>query len=325
MALLAVAPARTVASSATLGYDAVAVNVPPFVTAGPIAGVDPKGDVAGTLYERGNDYPDCGYFDGRVLLDLSANSGNFCTFFGMNDHGLAVGEYYDFSAYLNYGITYRPGHFTYTNALIDSFLAVNDAGLVAGNLSVASLAVYELGRRQVAYKLYDPNENCSMSYPYAINDNGVVLGSDDCRGTTRYEIVLNGVFTYLTPPPGYYIPSGSHPAFNNSADIVIAKTGSGHAFLWSTTGHAQPLDLGALASDPTGTYTATALNDDTVAGKTSDGYAWIWTARGGMQNLASLLPPNPYGTIVPEAIDAQGDLGCSASLDNLWIYLRRRR
>ena len=288
-------------------------------------GVDNRGEMAGTGIEAGNSYPDCVYFDGALLLDLTSNSGNFCHFSAMNSRGVAVGQYYDFSAYLNYAVLYTHRKLTFINKLVDSFLQFNDEGWAVGNLSGNGFAVYDVGTRSIVYELYDPRGQCAMSYPYGINDVGIVFGYDQCDNQqVRYETVSGGTFTYFEPPAGYAVSTnGSATVFNNLGQIALSKVGSGHAFLWLPSGNSPPLDLGALAEDPSGTYTVGALNDRMAAGVTSGGYAWVWTRHDGIRNLATLLPPNSYGPLEPQALDAQGDLGCASAVDpEYWFFLR---
>ena len=308
-------------------YTITEIDMPAGVAAGPIAGVNAAGDVAGVGYETSNDDPDCLYYDGATLQDFNFESGNWCHFTGLTARGVAVGQYYDFGNYANYAVLYAQGQFTEVDhTVIDSLLDVGAGGLAVGNLPAGIFGAYKVTTGKVAYALYDAKEKCRISFPYAVNSHGVVLAYDQCRnGRTRYETVANDVFTYFQPPHGFVVvDQGVRPVFNGLGQIVIHKTGSGHAYLWSTSGGG-PLDLGTLAEDPNGTYEATGLTDTLAIGITSDGYSWLWTAKEGMRNLAALLPENSYGWIQPQSVDAEGDLGCITSASaSTWLYLRRR-
>jgi len=308
-------------------YEITEIDMPAGVTAGPIAGVDAAGVVAGVGYETSNDDPDCLYYDGASLQDFNFNSGNWCHFTGLTARGVAVGQYYDFGNYANYAVLYAQGQFSEVDhTIIDSLLDVGAGGLAVGNLPAGIFGAYKVATGKVAYALYDAKEQCRISFPYAVNSRGVVLAYDQCRnGRTRYETVANDVFTYFQPPHGFVVvDQGVRPVFNGLGQIVIHKNGSGHAYLWSTSG-GRPLDLGTLAEDPNGTYEATGLTDTLATGITSDGYSWLWTAKDGMRNLAALLPENSYGWIQPQSVDAQGDLGCITSAStSTWLYLHRR-
>jgi hypothetical protein len=167
-----------------------------------------------------------------------------------------------------------------------------------------------------------------MSFPFAINDRRTVFGYDQCvGGSVRYETVQDGVFTYFELPAGYSLQTiGTRAAFNDGNQIALSQAGSGHAFLWSTGAQTPPLDLGTLAEDPEGTYAVTALSDTMAVGTSSGGYSWVWTRAGGMVDLDALLPFNTYGWIQPEAVDAQGDIGCASGGEPFtWLYLRRVR
>jgi hypothetical protein len=310
---------------ASAQYTIRVATFPHFAKAGPIVGVDALGDMAGIGYETGDQYANCVYFNGVTVLDLTARSGSLCHFTGMTAQGTAVGQRYDFSGYINYAVLYSGGQLSELESPLDAFLGVSDNGLVVGNLSVAGYAVYQLSTGSVLYDLYDQKGHCSMSYPYAINNSGVVLGYDQCRnGEIRYETVSNGTFDYFTPPPGYTVATdGAGPLLNNLNQIIIhGKTGN-HVFLWSPRSQIAPHDLGALAEDPGGSYSVTALSATTAVGVTNDGYSWVWTAQTGMRNLASLLPANGYGWIQPGAVDARGDIGCTvAGNTSTWLYLK---
>jgi len=316
-------------ASASEPYAFTVIHFPRTVKAGPIAGVDRRGDIAGVGYETGNDYPDCMYFDGTTLLDLTPNSGNWCHFTGMNSHGVAVGQYYDFNRYLNLAVLYQGGKLSTIDRVIDSFLAFDDKSLAVANRTVDGFAVYDVPTRSIAFDLYDQEGQCAMSFPFAINDAGIVLGEDQCvAGQTRYETVADGTFSYFRLPQGFSLSTNARQgaAFNNRGEVALGKTGSGHVFLWSTSQEVPPHDLGTLAADPNGVYTLTALSDDMAAGTTSDGYSWIWTQRDGMRDLSTLVRHNALGWIQPQALDAEGDIACSVANNAfVWVYLRARR
>lgn len=296
-----------------------------FVEPGSIAGVDENGDMAGVGIETDNYDDNCVYFNGQKLLDLSGTQGGFCALSGMNASGTAVGEAYNASDfYQNYGVIYAQGDFSEITSPVNGFLGVNTMGTTIASVPTGGFAVYSLTTSQVLYDLYDPSRHCAMAVPYAINDRGVVFGYDQCQGATRYETVSSrGVFNYLTLPSGYTISSIS-PRLSDSGGIVLNKTSGGHPYLWSTTHPGHPVDLGALASDPNGTYYETSMNARTIVGITSDNRSWIWEKEKGMQDLADLVPPNPYGWIAPEALDARGDIGAvSNTTGNVWLYLKR--
>ena len=302
------------------------IDFPSTVAAGKIVGIDAAGDMAGDGTEASDDDPDCVFYNGTTLLDFNQGSGNWCHFTGMNRHGVAVGQYYDFGLYENYAVLYAGGQFSeILGTAVDDLLALNDENVAVANLALDGFAVYDLTTAKIGYKLYDPKEQCGITFPYAINDRGTVLAYDRCHDDrVRYETITRGAFHYFHAPAGFTVTKhDGKPLFNGLDEIPVYAVGSGHVYLWSTSGGSAPVDLGTLPDDPAADYFATVLTDRLAAGVTSDGRAWVWTAKAGMRDLESLVPANSYGLITPEAADARGDLGCVSSANAfVWLYLR---
>jgi hypothetical protein len=262
------------------------------------------------------------------MIDFSGLQSGPCVLTGINAGGTAVGVFHDASGG-EYAVDYYAGSFNTIESPVDEFIQINNKSVTIARESANTYGVWSVSESKLLYSLVDGKTNCAIAGPLALNERGTVLAYDTCLGskTTRYETISkNDAFSYLTLPPGYVLATGfSKTAFNDAGDVALSPSKGGHPYLWSTVTQGTPTDLGALEEDPNGAYIVADMNATTMIGATNHGYAWIWTAKTGMQDLAALLPPNSYGQIKPEAIDAQGDIGAlSSANDTVWLYLKRK-
>jgi hypothetical protein len=175
---------------------------PPGSTLSVANGINNSAQIAGYYGDANGVH---GYIDTggvlTVLNDPKASEGTYA--FGISNGGEVAGFYLDASGN-SHGFTYKKGKYSTIDAPGASqttAFGVNKSGALVGYYDTGSVATGFLDKGGIFTTINDPNAAPNETFPYGINDKGVIVGLYfDNNGVAHGFVDTKGVFTTVNEP-----------------------------------------------------------------------------------------------------------------------------